>query len=177
MKLDENLHPTDSSGVCCCLVSSPPTPSLSPHTTRPRCVLPRRKGQPPPPREKPPPLWESLHQQPPGSPQPPLQLLAHAWGQAPGLTAGCSTPKVCSRMSRASLSNSVASLYLFWSLWQHRVGSTDTSAGPAAPQEEPACKALPLRASHGRGSPNEGDPRANPPNPRGRTPRGLGRVS
>lgn len=33
------------------------------------------------------------------------------------LTAGCSGPSVCSRICRASCRRSVASLYLFWSLW------------------------------------------------------------
>lgn len=33
------------------------------------------------------------------------------------LTAGCSGPRVCSRICRASCRRSVASLYLFWSLW------------------------------------------------------------
>lgn len=33
------------------------------------------------------------------------------------LTAGCSGPSVCSRICRASWRRSVASLYLFWSLW------------------------------------------------------------
>lgn len=35
----------------------------------------------------------------------------------PQLTAGCSGPSVCSRICRASWRRSVASLYLFWSLW------------------------------------------------------------
>lgn len=37
--------------------------------------------------------------------------------RGPPLTAGCSGPSVCSLICSASCRRSVASLYLFWSLW------------------------------------------------------------
>lgn len=47
------------------------------------------------------------------------------------LTAGCSGPSVCSRICRASWRRSVASLYLFWSLWKPRDGGGWPGVGAA----------------------------------------------
>lgn len=64
-------------------------------------------------------LWKlgvTVAQRGPDSPQHPPSA-----PERPQLTAGCSGPRVCSRICRASWSRSVASLYLFWSLWEgHR---------------------------------------------------------
>lgn len=48
---------------------------------------------------------------------------------ARALTEGCSMPSACSRMSRASLSSSVASLYLFWSLREEKQGTWGAAGG------------------------------------------------